>query len=62
MKKRNAEKPMLLTLCGVCTVQFYDSSEYIVRRVDKNQTVKESCCYCSCRSGWDYAVKRRVTR
>jgi mRNA interferase MazF len=53
---------MLITLCGVCVKQFYDSDEHVVRRMDMEQKIKEPCCYCGRRSGWDFSVKRRAVR
>jgi hypothetical protein len=67
MKKNRKKKPrkthgdsMLLTLCAKCAAQFYDSDEHIIRRVNPNQRIKETCCYCSCRQGFDYTVQRRT--
>ena len=56
------DKPMLLTLCARCAAQFYNSDEHIIRRTNMNQKIKEPCCYCGCRNGWDYSVKRRAKR
>ena len=63
MKKRNKSKSkevMLMTLCARCTAQFYNSPEHIIRRTNPNQKVKDICCYCSCKNGWDYKIQRKV--
>ena len=63
MNKRNKKKRsdvMLLTLCARCASQFYNSPDYIVRRANPNQQIKEPCCYCSCKNGWDYKIQRKV--
>ncbi len=50
---------MLVTLCGTCVSQFCNSGAHIVRRANPKQAVKDTCCYCGCRLGWDYKIKRR---
>ncbi len=66
MRKRkrgkNRSGTILLTLCARCAQQFYDSGEHIIRRADPDQMVKDTCCYCGQRQGWDYEIKNRVKR
>ena len=50
-------EPMILTLCRKCAQQFYDSADYLLKRVDPNQIFMETCTYCQSRSGFDYKVK-----
>lgn len=57
-KKRN--DTMLLTLCGGCATQFYNSPEHTVRRANPKQDYKEPCVWCSDRFGWDYKITRKV--
>jgi mRNA interferase MazF len=61
-RKKNHNDTMLITLCARCAAQFYNSGEHIIRRANPNQQIKEQCCYCSCKSGWDYKVTRRAKR
>lgn len=58
-KKQKNSETLLLTLCAACARQFYNSPEHIVRRVNKNQKIKEPCMYCSNGYGWDYYVSRK---
>jgi len=59
-KKSNREDAMLITLCGSCAAQFFNSVEHSIRRVNLNQKFKDTCCYCGCRRGWDYSITKRV--
>ena len=63
MKKRNRKRKrgdaMLVTLCSTCVSQYCNSGAHIVRRANPRQAVKDTCCYCGCRLGWDYKIKRR---
>ncbi len=59
-KKKRRGDGMLLTLCSVCARPFYDSNEYTIRRANPNQQHKDTCCYCNCRQGYDFTVKRRA--
>jgi mRNA interferase MazF len=58
-KKSKREDAMLITLCARCAAQFYNSEEHVIRRANPNQKIKETCCYCGCRQGWDYTVARK---
>lgn len=59
-RKNRHSDSMLLTLCAQCAAQFYNSPEHVIRRVNPNEKYKETCCYCSYRTGWTYTVKRRA--
>lgn len=45
-----------LCLCRTCADNFYSTGAYILRRLDKGQTEKDVCTYCSQRMGFDYEV------
>jgi len=61
-KKRSHGDTMLLTLCARCAAQFYNSPEHIIRRANPNQKEKDTCCYCSCKNGWDFTIQRRTKK
>lgn len=54
--RRIRRKPMLLTLCPACASQFYRMRDHYIKRVDMEQSVKEECCYCCVRRGYDFLV------
>jgi len=59
----NANEKLLLCLCPICANQFYNSSEHIIKRVDLNQEIKETCTYCQVREGFDFEItKKKVKR
>ena len=45
-----------LALCGVCANSFYHMEDYHIRRVDRYQIYKDTCCMCGARFGFDYLV------
>lgn len=45
-----------ICLCPACMQQFREDPDCIVKRVDKDQTHRDLCTYCSSRMGWDYFV------
>jgi len=53
---RASRDEMLLSLCGACAQQFYDSPCHRIRRAERVQKFKDSCDYCCYRNGWDYVV------
>jgi mRNA interferase MazF len=61
-KKKKRGDTMLLTLCHTCAQQFYNTNEYIVRRANPKQTVRDTCSYCGCRQGFDFTVKNKDRR
>lgn len=46
----------IMTLCPHCYKQFADSEAYILRRVHRDQQVRESCTMCSYRAGYDFEI------
>lgn len=54
--RRIRRKPMLLTLCPACASQFYRMKDHYIKRLDMEQNVKEECCYCCVRRGYDFLV------
>ena len=49
-------KKLILCLCSACADNFYDTSAYSLRRIDPQQTEKDTCTYCNQRKGFDYEV------
>lgn len=45
-----------LCLCGKCASEFFNTPGHYIKRVDKNQVVKDTCTYCNQRMGFDYLV------
>lgn len=58
-KEKKKGEPLVLTLCASCVKQFYNSPEHIVHRANLNQEYKETCCYCSYKTGWDYIITKK---
>lgn len=61
-QEQQRKKPidsMLITLCASCAQQFYDSGGHIIRRSNHAQQIKDTCCYCGRRRGWDYTVEQK---
>ena len=54
--KQKNEEPLTMVLCGRCLSQFFYSGMYYISRCDQNQLIKEDCCYCGCRKGFDYIL------
>ena len=55
-KVRQKKIDSLRVLCSICASRYYNSSNYIIRRANKNQTIKESCQICQVRMGFDFIV------
>lgn len=53
---------MLLTLCPTCAAQFYNSEQYIIRRVSRRQDEKDVCTFCSRGRGYDYLLINKKGR
>ena len=56
MSKTIKTEPILITLCGSCASQFYNTNKYRMQRADNWQINKEECTYCGCRRGYDYLL------
>ena len=54
-------KGIELCLCGRCASDFYNVPGHYIKRVDKDQTVKETCTYCNSRLGYDYIIVQEYT-
>lgn len=50
---------LIMTLCPKCARFHRDTEGYIVRRLDWDQEIKESCTFCDSGLGFDYEVIRR---
>ena len=51
-----------MCLCSVCRDQFAGIPGAYLKRVDKEQDIKETCTYCGIRKGYDYRVLHRKVR
>ena len=54
--KHHIPDAIIMSLCGVCADNFRNTGAYFLRRVDPNQTAKETCTYCNRRRGYDFVV------
>lgn len=54
--KPRKQTGLYMTLCSKCAQTFYESPYHRIYRTDPSQTIKESCSYCGCRSGFDYHI------
>lgn len=51
------DQPLKLNLCSKCSQAFYKLDNHIIKRVDKNQTIKESCAICGfMHTGFEYLI------
>lgn len=49
-------KKLILCLCSACADNFYGTGVYSLRRIDPQQTEKDTCTYCNQRKGYDYEI------
>lgn len=49
-------KKLILCLCSTCAENFDGSGAFVLRRVDRKQTEKDTCTYCNHRKGFDYEL------
>ena len=49
-------KKLILCLCNTCADKFCGSGAYSLRRIDPQQTEKDTCTYCNQRTGYDYEI------
>ena len=47
---------LILCLCRTCAENFYGSGAFVLRRVNADQTEKDTCTYCNSRKGFDYEI------
>ncbi|MGF7002573.1 mRNA-degrading endonuclease toxin of MazEF toxin-antitoxin module [Lachnospiraceae bacterium PFB1-21] len=50
---------MELTLCSTCASAFYYSPEHFIKRIDPAQYIKEHCCICNTRTGYDFIIFKK---
>ena len=50
---------LVLCLCRTCAENFYGSGAFVLRRVNADQTEKDTCTYCNSRKGFDYEITRK---
>lgn len=50
---------LILCLCRTCAENFYGSGAFVLRRVNADQTEKDTCTYCNSRKGFDYEITRK---
>jgi len=55
-RKNFHSKPIELCLCRSCANAFYLMDDHYIKRVDRNQKYKDSCCMCGVRYGFDYKI------
>lgn len=55
-------KKLILCLCSACADNFYGSGAYSLRRIDPQQTEKDTCTYCNQRTGYDYEIIPKTDR
>lgn len=48
-----------ICLCPTCLSNYYGDDNYIVRRIDKYQEIKDTCMLCQINTGYDYHITRR---
>ncbi len=47
---------LIICLCRTCAENFYGSGAFVLRRVNPEQTEKDTCTYCNSRKGFDYEI------
>lgn len=47
----------VMTLCRICANDYRDTGAFELHRINPNQQIKETCCRCSRRTGFDYQIK-----
>ena len=47
---------LILCLCPACADNFYGTGAYSLRRIDPQQSEKDTCTYCNSRKGYDYEI------
>ena len=45
-----------ISFVSACADNFYGSGAYSLRRIDPQQTEKDTCTYCNQRTGYDYEI------
>lgn len=50
---------LIICLCRTCAENFYGSGAFVLRRVNADQTEKDTCTYCNSRKGFDYEITRK---
>lgn len=51
------EKPIKLSLCKYCSQAFYNLDNHVIKRVDKNQKIREPCSICGyTHYGYEYLI------
>lgn len=50
---------LILCLCPTCAKNFADSNNYFLQRINPEQKKKDTCTYCNCHAGYDYAVTKK---
>lgn len=56
---KNRENIFVVTLCRTCLQQFYNTNLYIIKSVDPDNDIKDTCMFCHTRKGFDYNLERR---
>lgn len=62
LTRKSRKKTFEACLCPTCLNNFFETHNYIIRRIDKFQTEKDTCTYCQQRLGYDYRIIDRKER
>ncbi len=49
-------KPIELCLCSTCANTFHLMDDHYIKRVNRHQKYKDSCCMCGVKYGFDYKI------
>lgn len=62
LTRKSRRKTFEACLCPTCLNNFFETHNYIIRRIDKFQTEKDTCTYCQQHRGYDYRIIDRKER
>lgn len=62
LTRKSRKKTFEACLCPTFLNNFFETHNYIIRRIDKFQTEKDTCTYCQQRLGYDYRIIDRKKR
>ena len=54
------ERKMELCLCKRCLESFFRTRQYIIRRLDPIEVIREPCVMCQVGYGYDFVIAPRV--
>ena len=59
--QKRRHKGVNLCLCPSCSSHYYSDENYIVKKIDKYQQIKNTCMLCQVKTGFDYHIIRKNT-